>query len=69
MLVPVLTINLGIHNYQSFTKAFCLLIHNNGIDLEDEDISIEDNDHGVALQTINTKAHLNKYINTVKLIN
>ena len=58
-----------MRNYQSFTKAFYLLIYNNGIDLEDRDISIEDNDYGVALQTINTKAHLNKYINAVKLIN
>ena len=39
------------------------------MDLEDEAISIEENDHHVALQIINTKAHLNKYVNVVELIN
>ena len=49
MLVPVLNVNLGICNYELFIKAFCSLIHNNRIVLEDDTISIEENDYAVAL--------------------
>ena len=66
MLVPV---HPGIHNYQSFNKAFCSLIHDDGLALEDGAISIEENDYGVALRIINAKTHLNKYVDTVELIN
>lgn len=69
MLVPVLNVNPGIRNYQSFSKAFCSLIQDDGMDVEDEAISIEEDDHGVALQSINTDSHLNKYVDAVKLIN
>ena len=69
MLVPVLNMNLGVRNYQSFHKAFCSLIHDDGQDLEDEALSIEEDNHGVALQTIDANTHLNKYVDTVELIN
>ena len=68
MLIPVLNVNLGICNYQSFNKAFCSLIHDDRLALEDDTISTEENDYGVALRTINAKTHLNKYVDTVELI-
>ena len=68
MLVPVLNLNLDIRNYQSFTKAFCSLIHDDGMDLEDGAISIEENNYSVALWVIDAETHLNKYEDAVELI-
>lgn len=69
MLVPVLNANPGMRNYQSFAKAFCSLIHDDGLNLEDDTMFIEENDHGVALQAVDAETHLNKHGDAVELIN
>ena len=72
MLVPVLNANPVIRNYQSFNKSFCSLIHDDGLAIEEDLISIdvnnsEEND-GVALSSIDAKTHLSKHIDATELI-
>ena len=69
MLAPVLNVNPSVSNYLSFHEAFCSLIHNNGVDTENEVTLIEEDNHGVALRTIDPSTHLNKYVDTVEPIN
>ena len=71
ILFPVLNINPGIRNYQSFHEAFCSLINDDGLDLEEELISIDNNDYlendGVVLRLIGTETHLNKHVDAAEL--
>ena len=63
ILVLVLNINLGILNYQVFSKVFYSIIYNDSINVENDTISInntcEDMKNGVALRAINVKPYLN----------
>ena len=63
MLVPVLTVNLGIKNYQSFSTAFCSAIQK----VPDfqclpeyyiDNSTSEDGHEGVFLRSIGTERHL-----------
>ena len=70
MLVPVLNVNPGIRNYQSFHKAFCSIIHNDGLNIEEDpiiDSNFIEND-GIALSALDPKTHLSKYVDAVELI-
>ena len=72
MLIPVLNINPGIKNFQSFNVAFSNVIQNEGLsndklidfDLESDWEGIE----GMVLRTIDSETHLNKHVDAAELI-
>ena len=70
MLVPVLNINPGIRNFQSFHVAFQNVIQDENNILSDDILmdEIDDEINGVALNTINQEVHVSKYADTAVLI-
>ena len=64
--------NPGICNYQSFNKAFCSILSDNSLTIEDDLISINDSNSvkndSISLSLINTKHYLSKKVNATELI-
>ena len=71
MLVPVLNVNLGIKNFESFNVAFHNVIQGDALlsdDLFTFDTDEDDEITGVALRSIDEKAHLSKYLDAADII-
>lgn len=71
MLVPVLNVNPGIKNFESFNVAFHNVIQGDALlsdDLFTFDTDEDDEITGVALRSIDEKAHLSKYLDAADII-